>query len=190
MVKKNTFFVFKTKNCPNDDLFISCNDRSGKLLHTICIFAVAISLKRVSHGPWASSLWCEMAYWFPYTICMKCQELFSGKIRKILSFIICWVFSEFQRLTLVLLSPDMSCLANSVDPDQLTYANWSCLVGWLGCTVKPQLTTNKNTTNKNTSNVPLMILCSLDTVFMSIRTSLLLIFHYWFDMTLTVLTEL
>ena len=30
-------FFFKTKNCSNDDLFISCNDRIGKMLHNICI---------------------------------------------------------------------------------------------------------------------------------------------------------
>ena len=41
---KNTFF-FKTKNCSNDDPFISCNDRTGKMLHNICIPAVAISLR-------------------------------------------------------------------------------------------------------------------------------------------------
>ena len=41
---KNTFFFFKTKNCSNDDPFISCNDRIGKMLHNICISAVAISL--------------------------------------------------------------------------------------------------------------------------------------------------
>ena len=41
---KNTFF-FKTKNCSNDDPFISCNDRIGKMLHNICISAVAISLR-------------------------------------------------------------------------------------------------------------------------------------------------
>ena len=40
----NTFFFFKTKNCSNDDPFISCNDRTGKMLHN-CISAVAISLR-------------------------------------------------------------------------------------------------------------------------------------------------
>ena len=40
--KKNTFF--KTKNCSNDDPFISCNDRMEKCCITvnICISAVAI----------------------------------------------------------------------------------------------------------------------------------------------------
>ena len=31
----NTFFFFKTKNCSNDDPFISCNDRTGKMWHNI-----------------------------------------------------------------------------------------------------------------------------------------------------------
>ena len=30
-------FFFKIKNCLNNDLFISCNDRIGKMLHSICI---------------------------------------------------------------------------------------------------------------------------------------------------------
>ena len=42
---KNTFFFFKTKNCLNDDPFISCNDRIEKMLHNKCISAVAISLR-------------------------------------------------------------------------------------------------------------------------------------------------
>ena len=33
-------FFFKTKNCSNDDLFISCDDRIGKMLHNICMSAV------------------------------------------------------------------------------------------------------------------------------------------------------
>ena len=40
-----TFFFFKTKTCSNDGPFISCNDRIGKMLHNICISAVAISLE-------------------------------------------------------------------------------------------------------------------------------------------------
>ena len=45
VIKNNTFFVFKTKNCSNDDPFISCNNRIGNMLHNICISAVAISLR-------------------------------------------------------------------------------------------------------------------------------------------------
>ena len=44
IIIKTTFF-FKTKNCSNNDAFISCNDRSGKMLHNICISAVVISLR-------------------------------------------------------------------------------------------------------------------------------------------------
>ena len=38
-------FFFKIKNFLNDDLFISCDDRIGKMLHNICISAVAMSLR-------------------------------------------------------------------------------------------------------------------------------------------------
>ena len=48
---------FKTKSCSNDDIFISCNDRIGKMLHNICMSAVAMSLRWVNRGPWASCLW-------------------------------------------------------------------------------------------------------------------------------------
>ena len=47
-------FFFKTKNCSNDDLFISCDGRIGKMLHNLCISAVAMSLRWTSRGPWAS----------------------------------------------------------------------------------------------------------------------------------------
>ena len=47
-------FFFKIKNCLKDDLFISCNDRFWKMLHNICISAVAMSLRGVTRGPWAS----------------------------------------------------------------------------------------------------------------------------------------
>ena len=38
-------FFFKTKNYSNDDLFVSCDDRIEKMLHNICISAVALSLR-------------------------------------------------------------------------------------------------------------------------------------------------
>ena len=60
-------FFFKTKNCSNDDIFISCDDRIGKMLHNICMSAVAMSIRWANRGPWASCLLC---------VC--------GKIRKIL----------------------------------------------------------------------------------------------------------
>ena len=47
-------FCFKTKNCSDDDLFISCSDRIGKMLHNICISAVAMLLRWASCGLWAS----------------------------------------------------------------------------------------------------------------------------------------
>ena len=51
-------FFFKTKNCSNDDIFISCDDRIGKMLHNICMSAVAMSIRWANRGPWASCLFC------------------------------------------------------------------------------------------------------------------------------------
>ena len=60
--KQKTFFFFKTKTFSNDDPFISCNGRIGKkMLHNLCIFAVAIPFRWASRGPWASCC-CEL--WF------------------------------------------------------------------------------------------------------------------------------
>ena len=53
-------FFFKIKNCLNDDLFISCDDRIGKMLHNICISAVAMSLGWATRGPWASCFVCVL----------------------------------------------------------------------------------------------------------------------------------
>ena len=50
---------FKIKNCLNDDLFISCDDRIGKMLHNICISAVAMSHRWATRGPWASCFKCR-----------------------------------------------------------------------------------------------------------------------------------
>ena len=47
-------FFFKTKNCSNDDIFICWDDRIGKMLHNICMSAVALSLRWANRGPWAS----------------------------------------------------------------------------------------------------------------------------------------
>ena len=44
------------KNCSNDDIFISCDDRIGKMLLNICMSAVALSLRWANRGPWASCL--------------------------------------------------------------------------------------------------------------------------------------
>ena len=49
-------FFFKTYNCSNDDIFISCDDRIGKMLHNICMSAVAMSLRWANRGPWAYCL--------------------------------------------------------------------------------------------------------------------------------------
>ena len=71
-------FFFKTKNCSNDDIFISCDDRIGKMLHNICMSAVAMSLR------WASCIYsvlsvdqafCEGLYW--YTQVSLCSHLSS-----------------------------------------------------------------------------------------------------------------
>ena len=44
-------FFFKIKNCLNDDLFISCDDRIGKMLHNIYISAMAMSHRWATRGP-------------------------------------------------------------------------------------------------------------------------------------------
>ena len=51
-------FFFKIKNCLND-LFISCDDRIGKMLHNICISAVAIHSgeRPVARGPLVFSIY-------------------------------------------------------------------------------------------------------------------------------------
>ena len=56
-------FFFKTKNYSNDDIFISCDDRIGKMLHNICMSAVAMSLRWASRGQWASSQWHITLKW-------------------------------------------------------------------------------------------------------------------------------
>ena len=57
-------FFFKTKNCSNDDIFISFDDRIGKMLHNICMSAVAMSLRWANRGPWAS---CYFFCFFHFT---------------------------------------------------------------------------------------------------------------------------
>ena len=47
-------FFLKVKNCLKDVLFISCDDRIGKMLHNNCISALALLLRWATHGPWAS----------------------------------------------------------------------------------------------------------------------------------------
>ena len=58
-------FFFKTKNCSNDDLFISCDDRIGKMLHNICMSAVT----QMSE-PWPVGLL------FPYISIQKTLKIF------------------------------------------------------------------------------------------------------------------
>ena len=55
-------FFFKTKSCSND-IFISCDDRIGKMLHNICMFAVAMSLRWANRGPWASCSYYITLLW-------------------------------------------------------------------------------------------------------------------------------
>ena len=71
-------FFFKTKNCSNDDIFISCDDRIGKMLHNICMSAVAMSLRWANRGPWAS------CYYYSLTL------LLSGLIQQMANW---WYFS-------------------------------------------------------------------------------------------------
>ena len=70
MIMLYWLFFFITKNCLNDDPFISCSDRIGKMLHNICISAVAMSLRWASHGLWTSC--------FPYiNLCRKLKIFLS-----------------------------------------------------------------------------------------------------------------
>ena len=57
-------FFFKTKNCSNDDIFISCDDRIGKMLHNICMSAVAMSLRWANRGLWASCFYLFFVNFF------------------------------------------------------------------------------------------------------------------------------
>ena len=64
-------FFFKTKNCSNDDIFISCDDRTGKMLHNICMSAVAMSLRWANCGPWASCTLCAVNPRYNNSICSQ-----------------------------------------------------------------------------------------------------------------------
>ena len=64
-------FFFKTKNCSNDDIFISCDDRIGKMLHDVCMSAVAMSLRWANRGPWASCFIFNLDF-FRALILQKC----------------------------------------------------------------------------------------------------------------------
>ena len=85
-------FFFKTKNCSNDDIFISCDDRIGKMLHNICMSAVAMSLRWASHGPWAScsALWSLS---FSYRRCIDSGYLVIATLHTIL-YQSCWNFAH------------------------------------------------------------------------------------------------
>ena len=69
-------FFFKTKNCSNDDIFISCDDRIGKMLHNICMSAVAMSLRWANRGPWASCFFfcyhfCQFNFFVPFSLTLS-----------------------------------------------------------------------------------------------------------------------
>ena len=69
-------FFFKIKNCLNDDLFISRDDRIGKMLHNICISAVAMSLRWATRGPWASCLiFCIILSRYCFGVWLCCERL-------------------------------------------------------------------------------------------------------------------
>ena len=73
-------FFFKTKNCSSDDIFISCDDRIGKMLHNICMSAVAMSPRWANRGPWASCIN------FPATVLFTCiKSWFFRKTTKPIS---------------------------------------------------------------------------------------------------------
>ena len=74
-------FFFKIKNCLNDDLFISCDNRIGKMLHNICISAVAMSLRWATRGPWASCLNQKVWVFFYYKNIMLLVFIGSTSLR-------------------------------------------------------------------------------------------------------------
>ena len=95
-------FFFKIKNCLKDDLFISCDDRIGKMLHYICIFAVAVSLSWATRGLWASCLyflflfsdnyWCWMwDRYYQYDVCKTCWTKKGKKFPCCPLLFFCWV---------------------------------------------------------------------------------------------------
>ena len=86
-------FFFKTKNCSNDDIFISCDDRIGKMLHNICMSAVAMSLRWANRGPWASC--------FKITDWHFMQIVSSGDSLLEMSDLIFWVKLEKQKIKLL-----------------------------------------------------------------------------------------
>ena len=88
-------FFFKTKNCSNDDIFISCDDRIGKMLHNICMSAVAMSLRWANHGPWASCSHFSQKTWFDNNLHEKSKPD-SEKYKKSIS--ICHLLKILPRL--------------------------------------------------------------------------------------------
>ena len=72
-------FFFKIKNYLSDDLFISCNDRIGKMLHNICMSAVAMSLRRATCGLWASCFIYLFIFFFFFR-CIPAFMEFDGKL--------------------------------------------------------------------------------------------------------------
>ena len=81
-------FFFKTKNCSDDDIFISCDDRIGKMLHNICMSAVAMSLKWETRGPWASCFYFKQLLNVPLDTGSN-NRLFQSIIVQIF---LCWIY--------------------------------------------------------------------------------------------------
>ena len=124
-------FFFKTKNCSNDDIFISCDDRIGKMLYNICMSAVAMSLRWANRGLWAScshyfrilcwkSLTSKQKIQFPWLTVWELQSLqptglncliiFSFFVEKHkLQFPQPMVLEVFVWFTVVELSPTLWC---------------------------------------------------------------------------------
>ena len=94
-------FFFKTKNCSNDDIFISCDDRIWKMLHNICMSAVAMPVRWANRGPWASCLISAQKHRLWYSLepprrggSNYPQSMFWAETWKISEFFI-WKFSVF-----------------------------------------------------------------------------------------------
>ena len=60
-------FFFKIKNCLNDDIFISCNDRIGKMLHNICHLHICSGYVTQASDPWPSCFF--VCFFFLFCFC-------------------------------------------------------------------------------------------------------------------------
>ena len=95
------------------------------LMRCFCIFFFWFS--SLQHMLWvliwiASTSWCKSNGYLQHMPLLRSRQKEHWQLSEDYGLLEC-----VQKLTLVLLNPDISCFANSVDPDQLasSEANWS-----------------------------------------------------------------